>query len=278
MKQQILANLIALGIVVSSFGGIIGFKENRATGTNDGGDTRYSGVEASASSETTVTYDHKTVEEYFIPGNLPTYFSDQSTTNCANIAGAELIAYYDKTYESLIPNYQVYTRLGSVLKYKKQSTEIENVIHELYTLMGTDANGAGTTFSGFEKGMKQYALNHGGYTYQSEDLRASGKFNLNNFEKAVKAEKPVAVFLTKYTLVSSIVEGSKSDTVYSTYNTVAHVVAACGYRVDTYYNQNGSVKETRTYIKVASGLPSTGLAYIEVNSSTIDEVISVVIK
>lgn len=288
MKQRLLANLIILGIVVSSFGGIMPLKENMATKANADDSTycfmgesesiHYSGSAESSSSEDTITFDHKTVEEYFIPGNLPTYFPDQSTTNCANIAGAELIAYYDKTYESLVPNYQVYTHLGSVLRYRDQSSEIEEVIHELYTLMGTDIDGAGTTFSGFEKGMKQYALNHGNYTYQSQDLRVSGKFNLDNYIKAVKAEKPVALFLPKYTMIKSMIEGDKKDVIYSSYNTLAHVVAACGYRIDTYYYQNGNIKLKKTYLKVASGFPLDGLTYIEVDTSTFNEVISIMIS
>lgn len=288
MKLKFFANMLAVSVMLSSFQfGIFSTGENEHTQNGDISyssecDTseiaRYSGIEESETVEEKISYHHKTTDEYFIPGNLPTYYADQSTSNCANIAGAEIIAYYDKTYEALIPNYQVYTQLGTTLFYRTQSSYVVNVIHELYTLMGTDVNGAGTTFSGFEKGMKQYALNHGGFTYKSENLKSQGKFNLGSFKNAVEAQKPVAIFLSDYTIIKSMYEEGSTDTIYTSYETLAHVVAACGYRTDTYYNENGNVIDTRTYLKVASGFKLTGLTYIQIDKSSIDEAISIIIS
>lgn len=241
-------------------------------------ETNYSGNDVSPLSDNEkITYYRKSVDEYSFTGDIPSYSND-SSTSCANVAGAEIIAFYDKDFESLIPNFQVYIKLGSVLKYKYQTAEIIACMNELSDLMGTDSNGAGTTFSGFENGMKQYALNHGGYTYKSENILSSGSFNLGNFQKAIKSDKPVALFMPEYTLIQSIIEDNGYDTVNSLYNTLAHVVVACGYRVDTYFDQSNRVIETRTYLKVASGFIKYGITYISADTSIFNEAIAITIS
>lgn len=241
-------------------------------------ETNYCGSDFSLlSNNETISYYRKSVEEYSFPGNIPSYWND-STTGCANVAGMEIIAFYDKDHESLIPEFQVYIRLGTVLKYKSPGAVIEAYMDELGDLMGTDSNGQGTSFSGFQTGMTLYVLKHGGLHYQSDNVCKTGGLDFSKFKSAIHAGNPVALFVPEYTLIPSITEGNGYDSIDSVHNTVAHVVASCGYRVDTYYDQSGRVIETRTYLKVASGLSAYGIAYLSVDASIFNEAISITIS
>ncbi|MFR3549432.1 MAG: hypothetical protein ACLTTW_03920 [Coprobacter sp.] len=77
------------------------------------------------------------------------------------------MGYYDRFFENLIPNYQSYVRIGAVIRYKSASTNVDNMLDELYVLMDTDQGQLGTTYTGFQEGMKAYVENRG-YTSTSE--------------------------------------------------------------------------------------------------------------
>ena len=77
-------------------------------------------------------------------------------------------------------------------------------------------------------------------------------------------------------MIYSIVEGDGQDVVNSRDCLVSHAAAACGYRVDTYYNSSNNVISTRKYLKVASGIAGYGIGYLNINvGSTISKAISI---
>lgn len=284
MKRKLYSNVVATVLIIPSIlsgGGMHKTDIMEDTYSNHASfynvEARYSGTDESVLSDIeTISYNTKSTDEYFIPGNLPTYYNGKNTS-CANVAGAEIIAFYDKEYESLIPNFQVYTKIGSVIKYKQQTSEIDSCIEELYVLMGTDQNGAGTYFAGFQTGMNLYVSNHGGLSYQTESVRKSGNLDFEKYKSAINAGKPVALFMPEYTF-AQINAGNGVDSIISHHDTLAHVVAACGYRVDRYYDQSGKIIATKTYVKVASGLIQYGLTYIEVATTIFNEAIFINIE
>lgn len=227
-------------------------------------DPHYCGAGAFVEQTETIIYARKETEEYSMKGDLPNYTVMYGGTNCANIAGAIVIGYYDRFCENLIPNYKTYTQLGSIFRYKTEGAEIQQVISSLYSLMGTDQGEAGTRYNGFQEGMRAYATNHG-YTYTIEDL---GKLNFDKYKAAVESNKPVALFLSVYAMLSKNVTVGTSETVTSMYCTYAHVEVGCGYRVDTYYNANNQVITTRTYLKVASGFKNFNISYLCLDGKT----------
>lgn len=223
----------------------------------------------------TVSYSYKTEDIYSIKGDVPNYSGVVGGTNCANVAGGVLIGYYDRYCENLIPNFQNYRVLGTTIIYKSLTTETSNVITTLKDLMGTDKNQPGTTFSGFQSGMSEYVSSHG-YTYSSESVLSGGNFDFSKYKNALESNKPVALFLNNYALLSSIQENGGQDVIYSEHSTVAHVVVACGYKQHHYYNSNGQKTAERTYLKVCSGITTRGICYLNINSvSKIDKAISV---
>lgn len=227
----------------------------------------------------TVSYSTKSTESYTIPYDLPNYFGVvNDVTGCANNAGASIIGYYDRFYENLIPNYKSYIKVGNVVRYKTGTAEVFDLVEELYELMGTDVNHLGTTFSEFQAGMLQYVANKG-YTYSTTNLFVNGSFNIQNYKSAVQNGKPVALFMTGFALLNEITETTNMDTISSGYSAAAHVMVGCGYKIDKYYNSNGTIQDTRTYLKVASGSNIYGIGYLNINGlGQMDRAISITIS
>ncbi len=227
----------------------------------------------------TVTYATKDIEEYHIQYEVPNIFgSVDGITSCANTAGGILICYYDRFCENLIPNFKSYVQIGGGIRYRTSGTEIANVITQLYTLMGTDVNQPGTTYSGFQSGMQQYVTGKG-YTYTTTNLFSNGSFNINNYKNAVQNGKPVALFLSAFAMITNIVQGNSTDSIISDDIDSSHATIGYGYRIDTYYNANGQIIDTRYYLKVASGLATYGTGFLNINGLGImDRAISVQIS
>lgn len=235
--------------------------------------TRYCGGSGFVERTETLTYASKeTTSEYAMKGNVPNYSSSADATNCANVAGAELIGYYDRFYEELIPDCKTYVQIGNTVVYRSANSAIVEVMTSLKNYMGT---GTGTTYNGFQKGMKKYVENHN-LTYSTEDV---GSLNFNKYKAAVEANKPVALFLSDYTFYLGAETNSTGETITTEYSNVAHVAVGCGYKVDTYYDNSGNSIFTRTYLKIASGFETVGFVYMCLDDySTIDRAVAVTIS
>ena len=168
--------------------------------------------------------------------------------------------------------------MGGVVIYKSPTIEIQNLTLELANLMNTDGNQEGTTFSGFQSGMESYVEGKG-YTYSSTNIFSWGSFNFNNYKSAIENGKPVAIFLSSFAFLADITENQGVDTIDSYYCANTHVVVGYGYMQHTYYNANGGTVDTRTYLQIATGLDSYGLAYLNINGlGNMDRAISITIS
>lgn len=238
----------------------------------------YSGGDYFTDKQQTINYASKIPEEYSIKYDLPNYSGKAGQSNCANTAGGVILGYYDRFFENLIPNYQSYVRIGAVIRYKSASTNVDNMLDELYVLMDTDQGQLGTTYTGFQEGMKAYVENRG-YTYSTTSLFSNGMFDFTKYKQAVKNNKPVAVFLQNFAMLNRIQENSTQDIISSGYCALSHVAVGCGYKQDRYYNAAGNLLDTRTYLKVASALEEYNIGYLNINGlSTINRALSVTIQ
>lgn len=229
--------------------------------------------------EETINYTRKTTEEYTIPFELPNIFGSlNGITSCANNAGIVVIVYYDRFFEGLIPNYQSYVQIGPVIRYRTGTSQVFDLGEELYVLMETDVQYQGTTFAGFQNGMRQYVESKG-YTYSTMSLFTNGVLNMVSYKSAVQNGKPVPIFLSGYAYLNGITESENSDLIESSSSVNGHVVVGCGYKIDTYYNANDQVITTRTYLKVATGHYAYGIGYLNINGlGCMDKAISVAIN
>lgn len=216
----------------------------------------------------TVYYSTKSkTAEYKIQFELPDYCGSTSISSCANTAGAVVLAYYDRFYENLIPNYQCYVTMGPAVIYKSLSGEIIDLINVLAEYMLIGEPHAGTTFSEFQYGMETY-VEEKGLTYSTTNVMQNGSFNLDRYKNSVHNNKPVALFMMDFAMLGSTVVGEGMETIYSGYCAVPHVVVGCGYRTDTYYDANGNVVTNRHYLKVASSIINYGIGYMNINGVT----------
>lgn len=238
----------------------------------------YSGSGNTTEIRETVNYSSKIENLYTMKGNLPNYSGVEGGTNCANVAGGVLVGFYDRFCENLIPNFQSYRVLGTTIVYKSSTDESTKVIADLNNLMETDNNQLGTTFTGFESGMVKYSQLHG-YTYKSENILTGGNFDFDKYKSSVENNKPVALFLNNYAFLDGIQESEEQDIIKSTHTTLSHVVIACGYKQNNYYNSNGQKIAEKIYLKVCSGITSRGICYLNINSvSKVDKAVSVIIS
>lgn len=223
-----------------------------------------------------IDYANREDNNYSIQSNVPDYMGVEGGNSCANIAGGIVIGYYDRFCENLIPNYQTYELFYGYVLYKGMSGEAGEVIKSLNGLMGTTSGG--TTFSGFQAGMNSYVKSHG-YTYGSTSLMTNGVFDFGKYEQAVKTNKPVALFYNYYTITSVSTPSEGKDNIYYSCKSASHVVVGCGYKIHTYYDANGKVLTTRTYLKAASGFSFEGICYFNIsNYSKIDNAIAITIS
>lgn len=223
----------------------------------------------------TISYARKTTQEYSIQYDLPNIDGSFENGSCAHTAGTILLVYWDRFYTNIIPNYDPMMVIGPFVTYRGLTQEVEDLGLELVDLMLIGEPHPGTTFSEFQLGMETL-VERQGYTYTTTNLFTNGSFNFNNYKNSVENNIPVALFLTDFNMLNGIIEEENLDTISNGYCPVSHVAAACGYKIDTYYDANNNVLQTRNYIKVASGLTSYGIGYLNINGvTTISKAISI---
>ena len=137
---------------------------------------------------------------------------------------------------------------------------------------------AGTTFAGFNAGLSSYAQDHG-FTYSTSNLFSGGSFNFNSYKTAVENGQVVALFFDGYAIHLQTIEEDGIDTVRSAVSVNTHIAIGCGYKVDTYYDEDGNIISEQKYLYVASGLTSYGSCYFNINAyGSLDQAIAVTIQ
>lgn len=228
-------------------------------------------------SEERVTYTNKNVNKKNLAFRHPYIVEVGGLSNaCAPIAGANLIQYWDRFCENLIPNYTPYTMLNNQFIYKGDAATLNEVVRTLYTDMKTNVNNAGTTEDQFKNGFKTFCNRQGYNTVTFNSCMQSGKFNYNLAKQRIEAEQPLAIFVDTFT----VADISESDTDFIAYlnGNGCHVMAGFGYKEIFYTLTNGSIRNDY-YIAVASGYSMYSRSFFNVNLNTIiDDVFGVVIS
>ena len=126
--------------------------------------------------------------------------------------------------------------------------------------------------------MGAYASSRG-YTYTTVNMFTNGSLNIQSYKSAVQSRKPVALFLTTYAFLNGITEDNGVDTVSSAFSQGSHMVIGCRYKIDTYYNSSEQIIATGYYLKVATGVDSYNIGYLNINGlGNLDRAISVLIS
>lgn len=243
-KTKTFITVAILLVCVSIFG---------AWASADGGETRYAdSMLMSAYSSVTVNYSTRDltgpVTTY---GECPFYYPVSGLTNaCGAVAGTEIVAFYDRYFTDLIPNWTPYYSASP--RYKMQDTTyVPAVMKEMYSLMRTNVDDVGVSETDFLNGLTKYFNNKGRkISYQS--VMSGGTLDYAKCKAAVSNNKPIVLFTTP-TSVYTVSSVDKRDTISTINISGAHIMVIYGYCEVKYYNASGSLIRYDEYLNVAMG-------------------------
>lgn len=221
----------------------------------------------------TFTYSTKeTVTTIQINNTFPAYYNKNSnlSNECACVAGANLIGYYDRYFENLIPNHSPGVKRGTAYYYNSMNTNLalkQAVIDDLYVRMGTNVSQSGTTQSGFQNGLSSYVQSKG-YSLSYSSIMSGSTLNIQSLIQSLNDKKPVALLLQGFNL--SQISDSNGTTTLTKYTfTGNHIVIVYGLTVVNYYDSTNTLVKVKTYLSVASGLEDYTGYYILNNNGSI---------
>lgn len=210
------------------------------------------------------TYDSYTKSYTNIDTLVPNYSSSYGINGCTPTAGCIVTAYYDYLYPNILPDYTPNYIYNNKFYWQIQNDTINTMQIELYNLMGTNTQSAGTSVAQFKSGMTSY-FNTKGYniTYNNVSSSISPTNAINWFTQ----EKPVILFLTSYDFYPAV-----SFDIYDTNasilgqrETAGHAVVACAYFEYTFYTNN-EISRFDKWLYVAFGNGEYG--YLSINDTS----------
>lgn len=225
----------------------------------------YLGAGEITNTSETVYYTQRNDNKYDLALSCPQYTNYTNRPSpCAAIAGTNIVGFYDRYYDNLIPDFTAGIDYGSgIYIYNFENAKVGAVLDILYDAMDTDPN-AGATVAGFRSGLSSYVASKGrSITYYS--LMSGGSFNYSSLKSRIDSGMPAVVFLQTYH-VSLISTGSDRDVIQMMKSNGNHVMAGFGYREITYTLTSGSQRIDR-YISVSSGQPGRPVGYLNIASN-----------
>lgn len=248
-------------LLMSGVGGLA--KQEKVSNQPDERLTARYGSTASVSSsyQTTINYSTRTDGFHSLAYEFPIYTYAPAANSCGAIAGANIIGFFDRYYETLIPNHKAGGALGSIYRYAPEDIAVRNTITQLYDLMMIDSQGV--TMAMFIKGFFDYVR----ITYRTPEFvplkEQDGSFN---FEKAVaqlKNNRPLVFFLNGYN-ITRLSEGTNKDTITTSVYAENHIMVAFGYQTYTY--DNGT---TYRFFSVATGKEERSSGLFNIDADTV---------
>ena len=228
-------------------------------------DTNFSGYgTAPVTHNVTVTYDSLTKTYTNIDILLPNYSSAYGTNGCTPTAGNVVTTYYDYYYPNLLPDYDPTYTYNNKIYWQTQNETTNNMQVELYNLMGTNTEAAGTSVAQFKTGMTSYYNSHGyniSYNNVTNSITSANAINWFN------QEKPIILFLTSYDFypITGFNQGENETTMIGYTETAGHAVVACAYFEYTYYTNNEVTRLDR-WLYVVFGNGNYG--YLTINDTS----------
>lgn len=218
----------------------------------------------------TIYFSTKSTESYYINTSFPFYYNGNSDIQnaCACVAGANILGYYDRYYDNLIPDYTAgFTRNGNYVYYAMslQSAKKQSVINELYTLMRTNVDAPGTTQNEFKQGLSSYVSGKS-RTVSFTSILNRGSFDMGKFDSALRSGNVVTLYLTGFnwtTIVDYDNEARISQKIYHS----NHIAVAYGYDIVSYFDANGNLIKKNTYIAVSTGMVLNESSYFMLNGN-----------
>lgn len=225
----------------------------------------YQGATNLVESSYSISFVSKDEDEYKQAYTTPSYYNRTGLTNtCACVAGANLISYFDRYQTNLIADYTPGSAIGSIYRYKTSNTTIDGLVSQLYTDMGTNSTGVGTTVPEFVSGMQTYC-SRAGYSIDFTNCKAGNVINYSLAKSNILAGKPVVIFVSNFEIATLYEETNKD--VYLTYSGQAyHTFVAFGYR-DVTYTYSDNTTSQSNFLYVSTSFSDMLRAYLNVNNN-----------
>ena len=205
--------------------------------------------------------------------SAPSYgVSDFDESNyCAPATGTNVIGFYDRFYPNLIPNFEPgMMNYGSYWYFPDMNFEpVVQTFYDLYDLMETNQNGAGTSGEQFKNGLKKYANNHGYNLSYGSFYQSSTTVNLSTLQNMVANNKVGVLLCTKYNFVYAISHGDHRTFLSKSDYSLAHMMMVYGYITIDYY-KDGQLIRSDTYLQVSSGYATGIQGYVLINNSAME--------
>lgn len=198
-------------------------------------------------------------------GGCPEYHGLSDTPNgCGAVAGAEIIAFYDKYFPDLVPNWVSYYPASG--KYRFQdATNVPALIRQMYTLMRTNVDDVGVSRTDFLNGLSSYVTDNG-YQVSYQSVMSGSKMDYTKCKNAVDNNKVIVLF-TLPTTVYEISNSSDHDTIIPTNIASAHIMVIYGYVEVKYYNTSGLFRSD-TYLIASVGTMNMTMGFYKPDSTT----------
>ena len=210
----------------------------------------------------TVNYETKTVDTFRMVVSHPEYMSAPYASACACIAGANVIGYFDRYDEDLIPDHQAGTEFRGQYLYSIEDSNVMEVVKQLYADMGTSDRG--TTVTGFLNGMRTFCARKGKNISFSSCMK-NGRFDYSAAKSYMQSDMPVVLFCAGYNMAEIDLYDFR-DLIHYYEIAENHVMVGFGYQEITYtLSTTTGVYE---YVKVASGVNSKPSGYYDTNYKT----------
>lgn len=204
-------------------------------------------------------------QENYTFGRCPMFTGTSDLTNaCGAVAGAEIVAFYDRYYDNLIPDWTPYYTSNN--NYRRQdSVVVPALIRELYTLMRTNVDDVGVSESDFLNGLTSY-VNGKGHKVNYQSVKSGKSISFEQCKNAIDNNKVIVLFVLP-TTVYNLTETSNYDLLSPKNIAGAHIMVAYGYLQIKYYNNSGLFR-TDTYLYASTGKGDFPSAYYRIDSAT----------
>lgn len=212
---------------------------------------------------TVIDYNYRTVDYKETSGGAPCYRQVSGMSNaCGAVAGSTIVAFYDKYYENLIPDWVSYYPASGMYRLQ-DSVHVPAVMWELYDLMQTNVKGEGVSEQEFVDGLKAY-INKQGYSVSMQNVVSGSNIDYQACKNAINNNKVIAL-LSHAGDIYMLGEKSGQDIITPVNIAGSHIMVAYGYYEVNYYNSNNTLFRTDIYLNVSTGINVYQTALYKIN-------------
>ena len=230
-------------------------------------DPTFSGSTASIDDSYQIAYDQLvlTVEGQASAPSIARQENDMQNA-CAPLTGSNVVAFYDRFFTDLIPNYEpgAINPYGNYIYYTAgYLPALQTLVRSLHTAMNS---ADGTTEAEFKAGMQSFLASKGrNITYYSF-YSTTTNVDLSTLLYWLDNNKVGVLMCSTYNFVGSITNAATQKIYHVAKNNsyVGHMMLVYGYKIYEIY-VDGELVRTDTFLSVSSGYSSGVDGYILLN-------------